>query len=694
MSSTRHLPHVGASYYPYIDGLRAFAVLSVLIYHLHGPWLPGGFAGVDVFFVISGFIVSASLASYQGKSFVQFIGAFYARRIRRIFPALIVCLLITALVSSMFIPESWLSAVNKQTGLYAFFGLSNFILASSGRDYFAPTTEFNPYTHTWSLAVEEQFYLVFPLLFIAWLVGGRGRALSMGLFSVGAVASVIYADWQLGQNPTAAYFLTPGRFWELAVGVLIYQAVAGRAETDRPSMRGNFAGALFFLVMCSAFVYSDASDFPFPGALLAVVGTAGVLYVMHRRNGVHVMHAFLGHKLLTQIGRISYSLYLWHWPVYVLFRWTVGLDEAVTRIAAVAIAFIMAILSYRLVENPIRDAKSLRRMPQTVTIALGLVCIGISWHLGKTIYKNQSELSLSQVTANKPMWYPHGRSDNPAYPGCNADPEYHDVKGGLLLIYRAKGCADPRPENPRQLFVIGDSHALAYEGMFKQYAIREGMTVYAYNNGGCPFISLQPGRDDDDARCRGYAESALEDMKERMKAGDVLFLASLRMGRFSDQWMYFGEEGPENQMLSNDAVAGRERAARNATGVLTPIAEKGVHIVFEGPKPLFRSVPFRCADWFNHANPICAQGFDIPRALLERYRAPVLEAYQGIAAKVPDVHVWDPFPVLCPGEQCQAFDGDKPLFLDGDHLSGYGNETLLPSFTEYMSQWFGAGSAR
>ena len=121
-------------YHPYIDGLRALAVLSVLVYHLHGPWLPGGFVGVDVFFVISGFVVSASVAHFKGQGLWQFLAYFYARRLRRIGPALVVCLLVTAILTALLIPPSWLSAENQKTGLYAFFGLSNLALAKSGRD--------------------------------------------------------------------------------------------------------------------------------------------------------------------------------------------------------------------------------------------------------------------------------------------------------------------------------------------------------------------------------------------------------------------------------------------------------------------------------------------------------------------------------------------------------------------------------
>ncbi|GAA5238885.1 hypothetical protein BMMON2_17070 [Burkholderia mallei] len=177
--------HGKTAYLPYIDGLRAWAVLSVMLYHLDARWLPGGFAGVDIFFVISGFVVSVSVANRGPMSLGPFLLFFYARRMRRILPALVAALLATALVSTLFIPASYLSDRNRTTGLLAFFGLSNVILGAPGGDYFSPKAEFNPYTHTWSLGVEEQFYLLFPLLFHAWRAGGKRRYASAALFAAG-----------------------------------------------------------------------------------------------------------------------------------------------------------------------------------------------------------------------------------------------------------------------------------------------------------------------------------------------------------------------------------------------------------------------------------------------------------------------------------------------------------------------------
>ncbi len=682
-----------AQYYPYIDGLRALAVLSVLIYHLHGPWLPGGFVGVDVFFVISGFVVSASIASFKGQGIWQFLAFFYARRLRRIAPALIVCLLVTAILTALLIPSSWLSAENQKTGLYAFFGLSNFVLAASGRDYFAPTTDFNPYTHTWSLAVEEQFYLLFPLLFLAWTRGGRGRTWSTALVAGALIASLGWGWWQSRTNPLEAYFLTPSRFWELAAGVLLYQGLSRLPEPTAWSgparfVRGAIGASSLFAVL-AAFAMAVPARFPVPGVLPAVIGTLGVIWSLHHHPELKGLHRLLGSRPLVFIGKISYSLYLWHWPVFVLFRWTCGLDDLPTRAAAVVLAFALALASWRFVENPVRYGTHLARLPHRAVIAGSLLLVALAGWGADVIADNQHRLSLSTVSRNPDVWYPNVAPADAEDPGCNAEPERHTVAGGRMFVYSPKGCVRSGPVSPSSIYVIGDSHAMAYEGLLKQYAVHRATRIYAYTNGGCPFISLQPWRDLDDARCRHYTDTALGDLRARLKPGDVLFLPSLRLPRFSDQWIYFGEEQAERQMFGSRADAGRQRSVAFAVATLRDIAQRGVHIVFEGPKPIFKAPPFRCADWFNRGNPICAPGFSVPRSLLDAFRRPVLQSLTSIGEQVPGVGVWDPYPILCPDDECHAWRDGQPLFLDGDHISGMGNQLLLPSFTEVMDTRLG-----
>lgn len=671
-------------YYPYIDGLRALAVLAVVVFHLHGAWLPGGFVGVDVFFVISGFVVSASVASYQGRNPFHFFAYFYARRIKRIFPALIVCLLVTAYFTALFIPGSWLSDVNQKVGLYAFFGFSNLILAQTGRDYFAPTTEFNPYTHTWSLAVEEQFYLVFPLLFMAWFFGRRGRGLSIVLFAAGAIASLIFANWQSQASPIEAYFLSPSRFWELGAGVLLFQLTQQRPALQGSGKWRGVLGGLSLLLLLGALGFSSPVHFPFPGALPALLGTLGVIYCLHRHDNLTRLHGLLGHPALVAVGRISYSLYLWHWAVFVLFRWTVGLDTLPMRLIAVVLTFVLAYLSYRFIENPIRYARILRSMPQIIVVLLGAGFIGGSWWLASKVVENQPRISLSTVTQHHYDWYPDGPSTDPDHPGCVADPEYHNVEGTLQLVFNPHGCQPERPLNPRTIYVIGDSHAMAYERMFKQYALRNSTLIVVYNNGGCPYVSLQPWREFENPVCPRFQAITLRDLRSRIKPGDVLFLPSLRLTRFSDQWTGSSEAVADKEMLGAKGYARRRRAVTTAVHELKEFSDMGVSIIFEGPKPIFKSPPFRCADWFNQSNPICKPGFSVSKVTLDRFRQPVLRSLKDIVRQLPNSSLWDPFPVLCQENDCHAFRDGKPLFLDGDHLSGNGNLLLLKDFTEFL----------
>lgn len=683
-------------YYPYIDGLRALAVLSVFIFHLHGPWLSGGFVGVDVFFVISGFVVSASLASLQGRGLWSFLGAFYARRIRRILPALLVCLLVTAFWLALLVPSSWLSAVNQQTGLYAFWGLSNFILAENGRNYFAPTTEFNPYTHTWSLAVEEQFYLLFPCLFLAWMASPVGRWHSFRIFAAGFILSLVWAIGLGHTQPIQGYFLSPSRFWELAAGVLLYQLSVLRPDffnISQSMQRCIGWGSLFLLCLAFGFssriVCDDAmcvtlqAAFPAPGALPAVLATLGLIYALQANNSPSCLHQILSHPVLVKLGLLSYSLYLWHWPVFVLFRWTIGLDLFWQQLLAAALAFVLAIISYQWVETPLRKASWIYRLPAIWVISLGLLAVTLSWGLAVKIAELQPKISLTQVVQQPEIWYPHLSSDIEGYPGCKGDPSFQPIGAGQLLIYEPRGSCPDRAINKSSIYAIGDSHALAYWGLFRQYAVHQATRVYLYS-GGCPFISLQPVRDIENTDCRAFIQASLQDLRGRIQAGDVLFLPSLRLPRFSDQWVYFGEKYPYLDMFSYRAQSGRARSIAWAIPVLKEFSQRGVQIVFEAPKPIFNAAPIRCADAFNRNSVYCQRGFDMPRAKLEAYRAPVLQALEQIEQQVPNVSIWDPLPELCPDPTCHAWRDGQPLFLDGDHLSGFGNQQLLPSFTSFM----------
>ena len=676
------------SYLPYVDGLRALAVLAVVVYHLDPSWLPGGFAGVDIFFVISGFIVSLSVGDRPASGLLRFAGFFYARRMVRILPALVVCLLATTLATAVLVPPAWLSDGIARTGVAAFFGVSNWVLERSGRDYFSPAAEFNPFTHTWSLGVEEQFYFIFPLVFFLWSWGGARRRRSVWVFALLLLASLGYSAWLGNVDRSGAFYQMASRFWQLAAGVLLYQWMALRAQPDTAAPAYALPKALAAWVSLGLVAYglltSQPQHYAFPGALPAVLGTLGLLGWLYGASPSQPLVRLLTWRPVLWVGRISYSLYLWHWPVYVLMRWTVGLDAPLTRAVAVGLALVLATLSWRFVETPVRQWRLPRLAPRGAVVAAGVVCVLAGAGLATLVTQQQPWLSVSTVVRNASDWYPNGADTDPLLPGCRVQTRQEALAPGDFLVYERVGCNTAHGSAPR-VFAIGDSHAMAYIPLLKAYVLRTGAPVFLYGNGGCPFMSLRPHLETA-PHCVQSQAAALADLDTRLVAGDVLVLPSLRTPRFSDQWALFDAQQVHDAMFSELALRERLKGQEAALATLEPLTARGVRVVFEAPKPVFRAPAYRCAESYNQSNAICQPGLSMERELLERYRAPVLDVFHTIAMRLPQVSVWDPFEVLCPAgqERCDAFAQGRPLFFDGDHLSNHGNAYLLPSFMQAM----------
>lgn len=674
-------------YFPHIDGMRAIAVLAVIVYHLKASWLPGGFTGVDVFFVISGFVVSASVDRLPALGGWAGMMRFYARRIRRIAPALVVCLLLTALLSALFIPESWLSETSDKTGRWAFLGLSNWVLAATGNDYFSPRTDFNPYTHTWSLGVEEQFYLLFPLLFLAWARGGRGRLLSLSLFALASGASLGYAIWRARQGTLGAdaFYLTTTRFWQLGAGVLLYQLLALRGRFTVPTLATGFSWRsplllVSVLAMAYGLWFARPGHSPWIDGLWPTLGALGLLGLLQGSAGGWIGRG-LGSAPMVSIGRLSYSLYLWHWPVFVLFRWTVGLDTVLTGASALLCVIVVSWLSWRWVEQPLRHGTRWRTSDaRWVVTGLAVVVLGAG--LQSVLLKTRPYTSLSVVSRAPLDWYAYAKGLKKEVPDCRVRVRNVPVLGGQARAYVRSGC-EGRTAITRQLFVAGDSHALAYNELLQRLEVIEGGPIRLYGSGGCALVGLQAWRGANPA-CDAYVANVLGDIQQSAQPGDVLLLAGLRLPRLSDQYVLFDREQVFADHLSDAANAGRMAEVDGWIQQLKPLAERGVHIVLEAPKPVLPAPAYRCSDVFNRHNPICVNGMTIARDDIERLRAPVLAGLEHVAAGLRGASIWDPMPLLCPNSQCGPSLQGRPLYFDGDHLSGYGNRVLLPSFQAHL----------
>jgi hypothetical protein len=258
------------------------------------------------------------------------------------------------------------------------------------------------------------------------------------------------------------------------------------------------------------------------------------------------------------------------------------------------------------------------------------------------------------------------------------------VQGGQARLYERGQCPG-RAASTRQLFVAGDSHALAYHEMLQRLAVLDGATIRLYGSGGCALVGLRAWQGPNPA-CDAYVRNVLEDIQARAQPGDVVLLAGLRLPRLSEQYTVFDIAQVRAEHLSEAADAGRRAEVASWIAQLTPLAGRGVHIVLEAPKPVLPAPPYRCSDVFNRHNPICVNGMTVQRSEIEQLRAPVLAGLQQVADALPGASIWDPMPLLCPGEQCLPTREGKPLFFDGDHLSGYGNRLLLPDFQAQLKR--------
>lgn len=366
--ATPPVPPAHPAYRPDIDGLRAVAVLSVVVFHAFPSLMPGGFIGVDIFFVISGFLISSILFGSLHRGTFSFLD-FYGRRIRRIFPALLVVLLACCVFGWVaLLPDEFRQLTKHIAGGAGF--ASNFVLwTESG--YFDNAAATKPLLHLWSLGIEEQFYIVWPLLlWLAWKLRTGLLAITVFLFVVSFACNLFYLQIDL----TSDFYLPQARFWELLAGALLAHLVLrGRVTSARMSRDGlALAGAL--LVTAGLWLISE--DDPFPG-WWALVPVVGAVLLIAAGPAAWCNRVLLSHPVMVWFGLISFPLYLWHWPLLSFARVIEGDVPAFPiRIGAVVLAVLLSWLTYRLVEKPLRAGA--RVNVKTLVLLLLMTAIGLS----------------------------------------------------------------------------------------------------------------------------------------------------------------------------------------------------------------------------------------------------------------------------------------------------------------------------
>jgi peptidoglycan/LPS O-acetylase OafA/YrhL len=638
---------VKSKYRPEIDGLRAFAVAGVIINHFNKDLLPSGYLGVDIFFVISGYVITSSLAGRESKNFLDFLTGFYERRIKRLVPALVVFVLITSVLISLFNPDPG-EALG--LGWRSLFGISNINLYRASTDYFAESTELNPFTHTWSLGVEEQFYMLFP--FLIWfsgfgqqkVKGTRNLFFWVGVLTIASLISFIYL-YQV--NQPAAYFLMPPRFWEMAAGCLIFIGFQKRAKIEQALER--FPPLLAVLAMVGAMFLPTGAAVP---ATISIVLLSAVLIACLKKGTA--AYEFFTLKKVVYAGLISYSLYLWHWSVLSISRWTIGIHWWSVPFQ-ITILLGLAGASHRWIETPLRKSKWLGKRWQTIATG-GALAIGSSaivfigkQEVGK-IYTGEN-VNESLITDQR-----NYNGSERFFNGQNC----HQSDSAFRLEKSIDPCTVGQ-ERKSTIFLAGNSHADHFRKTLFMLSQHSGYSVASITVSACVFPHTEA-----QSHCSNRSQRSIEDwIAKRSRRGDIVFISNF----------YPDKEGKNSPDVS----------FANAINVFSEkMKSRGVRVAAILPLAQFDRTMKQCMpQWFNKWNLFACRK---DKHAVLRQRSYSYKNFFRLIDKT--ILLYDPLPSLCPGKTCWMTDKwNKPLYSDSHHISDYANEVYVyPHFARFLRE--------
>lgn len=673
---------VAADFRPDVEGLRAVAVVLVVLFHARAGWFAGGFIGVDVFFVVSGFLITRLLLRELHDTGSISLPRFWARRARRLLPASALTVAATVVAAQWMLPALSRRALAGDVVAVALF-VANFRFANQLGDYFgaqlgqlAPS----PLLHFWSLAVEEQFYLVWPALML--LVARRPRhyrrLLTVSVAVVG-VASLAMSVWMTATSPTWAFYLLPTRMWELLVGAGL--ALAGPLfHQARPALRA--AGGWIGLAMIVVAAVDFDESIPFPGAAAAVPVAATALVIV---AGGEAMLPWSPARLLELrpmqwVGLHSYAIYLWHWPVLVLAEARWGPLDAWARVSAVAFAVALSAVSRRLVEDPVRhspwlaadarrgltlggalcattllagvataalvpsfdtgiDAAAPSLLPSTTAVAAeGVAPTGLAGLVAATQVVLADGLATSVVPANLRPSLEGAFDDKAALyaDGCvniGVDDDVHDCR------YGASGAATT-------IVLFGDSHAAHWFPALEQIAADRGMSLVVFTKGGCPTAAVSIPTNTLARTCPAWRDAVIDRMAD-LRPAMVVMTASHHYPNTDSEW----QEG--------------------LAATVARVAPLTTDLVLLGDNPGASAVPATCLSEHLHDPAACVNRR--ARAVEPGRVAAETAVAASAGARFVDTTDW-----LCTAEACPVIVGDVLLYRDVNHLSTTGAAFLAP----------------
>lgn len=634
-----------------IQGLRGIAVLLVVAFHAGLP-VPGGYVGVDSFFVVSGFVIVLGLVGELGRTGTIRLRRFYARRARRLLPALATVLVVVMILSSQMLDVVGGQQQAAATAQAASLLIANVELAQATGDYFSDAAERNPLLHTWSLSVEEQFYLVLPGAILAlWAMTFRRRGaswamavISLAVVGISAASFVAALRWGGGSS----FYSTPLRVWEFGVGALLALQIA-RVRQLPSAAAPTLAVTGVALLGWAAFVFTEATVFPGVATLAPVAGTA---LLIAAGTSASSSTAALQWRPLVWIGDRSYGWYLWHWPaiVFAQLRWP---EHRWAGLVAAVAALVPTVVMFELAEQPIRHA---RRMVGVAALSLA----GISFVVpvsASVLVERTAEFDLSTAGAEL-------ASKSVAFDlGCEELPWPQDQ------------CSYGRPEAPLSVALVGDSHALIWADEIGRVGEREGFRTWAFSKPGCPASVLATDLTDD---CGEWQRSTLATIQSLDP--DVVIVANRGPSYL---------KGPGEQVASILWPDGKPASSHDESVRLWEEGVRGFIHALDRPTLIIHTAP-------EHGWPLhdAVRGLrdpdDVPELGIDAHQrrsGAAVRVEKAIAADTAQVITLDPAAELC-DTTCGVRRSGRWLYFDDDHLSPAGAHLVTPDVLRALGSLF------
>jgi peptidoglycan/LPS O-acetylase OafA/YrhL len=680
-------------YRPYLDGLRGIAVLLVFVFHAARPGLPGGFIGVDIFFVLSGYLITRILLTQHATAGKIRISDFYARRIRRLMPAVILVVLVVVVREAVW-GDIIETATRLRDAVATLFYVENWNLIHQADQYFEASLSPSPLRHAWSLSIEEQFYLAWPILVIAILAVTKrrtGRAALLVLAAAAASALAMALLFEPGLV-TRAYYGTDSRVQQPLIGAalafMVMRAKGRSGEEPRPWVWPAIAGAaLGLLIVASRILTGETTAYYFGGSTVVAL-LAAVLVLALERSPEGWMSRALGWSPLKQLGRISYGFYLWHWPVILWMAVPDGFgfwERRVVNLAQFGLTLAVSIASFILIESPIRDRTiRLGRLGSPATIAVGVGTLAVAAVASVAILGAPGSPIVAAAESPSPTVVTAGESPGP--PSTIADEEEVDL-AMLAEQALADRSFEPCPEDPQPcvkvegatadaptVALIGDSTAQSYDPALKELATRYGFRYVQAALGGCPISHrlIATGEDGQlhkasNLRCFDVIPGVYETVLDEYDPDLIIATSWNESNRHVVDGVVLEKGTPEH-------LAATEAALRETVAQLT---SRGALLAFIDILP-----PGWSVDCLETGPPTSAE---CTRAVTpETGEGPYNDLFDEIATENPSVVDIDFSDILCPDGACPLLVDGVVMRYDGNHFTATGSRKMAPLIEERL----------